>query len=110
MKVRIGSDAHVTVDGTLWLVGEDDEEEDDESGMDVDPSEASRSKKRKRGGEEQDEGEELVVKRGQWRLRVQPLAGGAQAGKSGMEVILGAVKIEAYSSERARNATRGFLS
>ena len=110
VKVRIGSDAHVTVDGTLWLVGEDDEEEDDESGMDVDPSETSRSKKRKRGGEEQDEGEELVVKRGQWRLRVQPLAGGAQAGKSGMEVILGAVKIEAYSSERARNATRGFLS
>ena len=110
VKVRIGPDADVAVDGHKWIVGEEDEEDDEESGMDIDPSDSSRSgKKRKRGGDEEDEGEDWVVRKAQWRLRVQPLSGGAQAGRSGMEVILGAVKIEAYSSERSRNVLRGFL-
>ena len=110
VKVRIGLDADVTVDGQKWLVGEEENEDDAASGMDIDPSESSRSgKKRKRGDNEEDEGEDWVVKKGQWRLRVQPITGGAQVGKTGMEVILGAVKVEAYSSERARNTARGFL-
>ena len=110
VKVRIGPDAEVTVDGEKWLVGEEDEEDDAESGMDIDPSETFRAgQKRKRSGVEEDEGEDWVVKKAQWRLRVQPISGGAQAGRSGMEVILGAIKIEAYSNERARNAARRFL-
>lgn len=111
VKVRIGPDADVTVDGKRWLVGEEEEDDEDESGMDIDPSEYSSSmrKKRKRNDAE-DEGEDWVLKKAQWRLRVQPLSGGAQAGRSGMEVILGAVKIEAYSNERARNVARGFLT
>ncbi len=110
VKVRIGADADVILDGEKWLVGEDDEE-DEESEMDIDPSETSRSRgtKRRRAGDRDDEGEEWVVKKAQWRLRVQPVGGGPQAGRSGMEVILGAVKIEAYSNERARNVRRGFL-
>ena len=99
--------------GTTGEADVDEEEEDDddeESTMDIDVSESSRSgKKRKRGEEDEDEGEEWVVKKAQWRLRVQPLSGGAQTGRSGMEVILGAVKIEAYCNERARNSARGFL-
>lgn len=110
VKVRIGTDADVTVDGQKWIVGEDENEDDDESGMDIDPSESSRSgAKRRRNDGDEDEGEDWVIKKAQWRLRVQPLSGGAQAGKTGMEVILGAVKIEAYSNERSRNAERGFL-
>ena len=110
VKVRIGADADVTVDGQKWLVGEDEDEEDDQSEMDIDPSEASRAgKKRKRDNDTEDEGEEWIVKKAQWRLRVQPMSGGAQAGRSGMEVILSAVKIEAYSTERSRNSMRGFL-
>jgi hypothetical protein len=107
VKVRMGIDADVTVDGRTWVVGEDEYEDDNESGMDIDSSEPSR--KRRRGDGEEDEGEEWVVKKAHWRLRVQPLSGGVQAGKTGMEVILGAVKIEAYSNERSRNAERGFL-
>ncbi|KAK3696515.1 hypothetical protein LTR37_017933 [Vermiconidia calcicola] len=112
VKVRIGADADVTLNGRKWVVGEGEEDDDDEeSGMDVDPSEAYRSgsKKRKRNAGERDEGEEWVLKKGQWRLRVQSITGGVQSGRSGMEVILGAVKIDAYSDERARNSARGFL-
>jgi hypothetical protein len=110
VKVRIGIDADVTLDGQKWVVGEDEDDDDEESGMDIDPSESSRAgHKRKRNDDGEDEGEEWVLRKAQWRLRVQPLSGGAQAGKTGMEVILGAVKIEAYSTERSRNAERGFL-
>lgn len=110
VKVRIGSDADVTVDGQKWLVGEEEDEDDEESGMDIDPSETFRPRtKRKRSNEEVDEGEDWVLKKSQWRLRVQPISGGAQAGRTGMEVILGAVKLEAFSTELARNAARGFL-
>ncbi|KAK2021062.1 BTB/POZ domain-containing protein [Colletotrichum zoysiae] len=49
--------------------------------------------------------DEWVVRTGQWRLKIQ----GSRGGKSSVEVVLVAVKIDAYSSEHARNATRGFL-
>lgn len=110
VKVRIGADADVKLDGRPWAVDEDDEDDEEidvESGMDIDTA-AESSRKRKRGDLD-DDGEDWVVRKAQWRLRVQPLSGGVQAGKTGMEVILGAVKIEAYSSERSRNAGRGFL-
>lgn len=110
VKVRLGPDCDVTVDGKSWAVGEEEEDDEDESEMDIDPSEyssATRKKRKRNAGD--DEGEDWVLKKAQWRLRVQPLTGGAQAGRSGMEVILGAVKIEAYSNERARNVARGFL-
>ncbi|KAK5164480.1 uncharacterized protein LTR77_009686 [Saxophila tyrrhenica] len=110
VKVRIGADADVTVDGRPWKVGGEEEDDEDESGMDIDPSESGRSGKKRKRNEDDDDGEEWVLKKALWRLRVQPLSGGAQMGRSGMEVILGAVKIEAYSNERARNAARGFLT
>ena len=110
VKVRIGADADVTVDGKKWVVGEEDEV-DEQGEMNVDLSESSRSQKRRRlQFEEDDDGEEWVLRKAQWKLRIQPMQGGAQAGRSGVEVILGAVKIEAYSSEKGRNVTRGFLT
>ena len=51
-------------------------------------------------------GEEWVVRTGQWRLRIQ----GAKNGKSAVECVLVAVKLDATSSEQARNAQRGFLN
>lgn len=137
VKVRVGMDADVVVDGKRWGGGLEEEEEEDsddgdeeegeeeEGAMDLDAGESrtrARGRKRRRRAVEQDEGEDWVVRKAQWRLRVQPAsasgggvgggAGGGLAsggGRSGMEIILGAVKIEAYRSERGRNAARGFL-
>ncbi|KAJ0277184.1 hypothetical protein COL940_007935 [Colletotrichum noveboracense] len=50
--------------------------------------------------------EEWVVRTGQWRLKIQ----GTRNGKSGVECVLVAVKLDAYSSESARNSARGFLN
>ena len=46
-----------------------------------------------------------IVKTGQWRLRIQA----AKNGKSGVECVLVGVKLDAISSELARNQQRGFL-
>ncbi|KAF8462895.1 hypothetical protein BDZ91DRAFT_732637 [Kalaharituber pfeilii] len=51
---------------------------------------------------------EWVIKRGQWRVKVQ--ATGSPDSKCGMEVVLCAVKLDAYSSEFGRNSTREFLT
>ncbi|KAK6844992.1 hypothetical protein PG995_015102 [Apiospora arundinis] len=49
--------------------------------------------------------EEWVVRKGQWRLRIQ----NSRGGKSAAECVLVAVKLDAYSAEYGRNASRGFL-
>jgi hypothetical protein len=49
--------------------------------------------------------EEWVVRTGQWRLRIQ----GSRNGKAAVECVLVAVKLDAMTSEHARNAQRGFL-
>lgn len=108
VKARIGPDANVIIDGKVWPVRPEDVDSEDEDDMDVDANTTARSRRR-RTADEEDGGKELVVKRSQWRLRVQPAGGGGQTARGGMEVILGAVKIEAYRNERARNAERGFL-
>lgn len=51
-------------------------------------------------------GDEWIIRTGQWRLRIQ----GAKNGKAAVECVLVAVKLDAMSSEQARNASRGFLS
>lgn len=64
-------------------------------------------KKRKRQNSQDGHGE-WIIRTGQWRLRVQPIV---HAGSQGpFEMVLVGVKVDAYSSERARNARRGFLS
>ncbi|KPM44246.1 hypothetical protein AK830_g2246 [Neonectria ditissima] len=49
--------------------------------------------------------EEWTVMTGQWRLRIQSSRGG----KSGVECVLVAVKLDAVSSQLGRNMNRGFL-
>jgi hypothetical protein len=51
---------------------------------------------------------EWIIRTGQWRLRVQPNPQDSIRG--GFEVVFLGVKIDAYSSERARNVRRPFLS
>ncbi|KAJ4420701.1 hypothetical protein N0V82_004140 [Gnomoniopsis sp. IMI 355080] len=46
-----------------------------------------------------------ILKTGQWRLRIQS----ANNGRGGVECVLVAVKLDAMSSELARNEARGFL-
>ncbi|KAF2799657.1 hypothetical protein K505DRAFT_320981 [Melanomma pulvis-pyrius CBS 109.77] len=57
------------------------------------------------GGEDEEVGEEWIVKRAHWRLRVEPVDGdGAR-----MQVVLCGVRIEGFAIERSRNRERGFL-
>lgn len=49
--------------------------------------------------------EEWIVRTGQWRLRIQ----GVKNGKAAVECCLVAVKLDAMSSEHARNLQRSFL-
>jgi len=70
-------------------------------------SAAPSKKKRKRQSSQGDLGE-WIIRTGQWRLRVQPNTQDSIRG--GYEIIFVGVKIDAYSSERARNARRGFLN
>ncbi|KAF8437868.1 hypothetical protein BGX38DRAFT_1251249 [Terfezia claveryi] len=54
------------------------------------------------------QGREWIIKRGQWRVRVQRTSN--IDGKGGMEVVLCAVKLEAFLGELGRNMGRGFLA
>lgn len=71
------------------------------------PSSFSHSRKRKRRGS-YDDATEWIVKRGQWRLRIQSGVG-HDGMPQGIEAVLVAVKLEAFSGEYARNAHRRFL-
>lgn len=64
------------------------------------------STKRKRSDSEEDFGE-WIIRSGQWRLRVQPNP--QEAIRGDLEIVFMGVKIDAYSSEKARNARRKFL-
>jgi hypothetical protein len=59
-----------------------------------------------RGGSEENSNTEVewVVKRAHWRIRVEPVGDEGR-----MQVILCGVKIEALTSQRHRNSSRGFL-
>ncbi|EXJ83549.1 hypothetical protein A1O1_07172 [Capronia coronata CBS 617.96] len=83
------------------------------------PTAAPSTKKRKRQPSEGDLGlGEWIIRTGQWRLRVQPTttqdsrssSSSTRGGGGSYQIIFIGVKIDAYSSERARNARRGFLS
>ena len=78
-------------------------------------------RKRRRRGSLDDFGE-WIVRRGQWRLRVQPrldsgrrgmgsigLAGGISGEGNGTEIVMHAVKLDAVSGQRGRNMMRSFL-
>ncbi|KAL8654431.1 MAG: hypothetical protein Q9210_001499 [Variospora velana] len=106
--------------------GDDDDDDDDDDNDDDDsngrtgtkrPHTASPlpstqpSKRLKTTTSLTSQGQTWTVHRGQWRLRVQPRLSVPEPEEDGpsMEIVMEAVKIEATSGEKARNAQRGFL-
>ncbi|KAI4944337.1 hypothetical protein J4E86_009395 [Alternaria arbusti] len=58
-----------------------------------------------RGGDAEDK--QWTLRRAHWRIRVEPVKGDAEGKR--MQVILCAVKLEAFTNERPRNSSRKFL-
>lgn len=141
VKIRIGDDAYIILDGDEYVAdgqsfdaGSDDEVPEPPANLQPSaswPSQSARARtpqqppprKRRRRGSLDDFGE-WIVRRGQWRLRVQPKPdtgkkaalggngsslGGAGEG-AGMEIVLHAVKLDAVSGQRGRNMMRSFLT
>lgn len=98
VQVQIEPDTAITLDGKRYM------HDQDEGALSVVASGMARRIDSFTRG---DNGgvETWVVKTGQWRLRIQ----GSSSGKSGLECVFVGVKIDAVSSEQARNAARGFL-
>ena len=137
VKIRIGPDAHVVLDGQEHTLDESALDYQQELEYNPEPSTPSSTslapghswphsttrpsstrppstKKRKRKGS-LDEFGEWIVRKGQWRMRVQPrveysprIGQGEEGGN--MEIVLCAVKLDAVSGQRGRNMARGFLS
>ncbi|ROT36399.1 hypothetical protein SODALDRAFT_335500 [Sodiomyces alkalinus F11] len=131
VRAVVGPDAHVVLDGKPFTPpspsmfvpsGRDDLAAG--YGMREDSQDSMTSRKRRRldtygqgqgEGEGEGEGEGAssepdaaawIVKTGQWRLMVRGPTGGD---KMSAECVLVAVRLDAYSSESTRNASRGFL-
>jgi len=139
VKIRIGSDAHIILDGQNHILEDGTLDYQHNLDIDLDPPSGSSStlatptmsawpyftaarpssarspptNKRKRRGS-LDEFGGWIVKRGQWRMRVQPRVDlspkvrGTEG--SGMEIVLCAVKLDAISGQRGRNMGREFFS
>ncbi|OKL61340.1 hypothetical protein UA08_03232 [Talaromyces atroroseus] len=97
-KVKIGSDAAVTIDGESEVITTPGE-----SGSTTATSNTGRPAKRKREEESSASGQ-WMIHRGQWRLRIQP-----DASTGHLEIIFTAVKLDVSTSQRARNRKRAFL-
>ena len=93
VRVSLPPEAAITLDGKPYIEG----------AIAASPTSDHPENPRKR--RRADEAVTWIVKTGQWRLRIQPSRGG----KSAVECVLVAVKLDAVSSEHGRNAARGFL-
>ncbi|GAD99528.1 hypothetical protein TERG_08209 [Paecilomyces variotii No. 5] len=118
VKVQIGPDADVTVDGEPYIanlprsaMGVSREQPQVPQGQDINKpllqhaGMGQPSTKRKRVDNLDDLGDWIVYK-GQWRLRVQPDV----SDRGGLELVFIAVKLDVYTGQRARNKKRTFLS
>lgn len=115
VRCIINEDSHIRLDGQDWHNHNQILERENGSISSVASSvvdetygEPTRKRRRMDGStvEVNEEKEIWVVRRGQWRLRVQ----NARNGKGGVECVLVAVNIEAFASEGGRNTQRGFLA
>ncbi|QDS77622.1 hypothetical protein FKW77_002457 [Venturia effusa] len=116
VRVFIDRDAFIIVDGSAieWDSRDDDADDDDEEDEDDDDTFPSPKQKLILGmpkvkswkeGRLIDRDMEWIVRRGQWRLRIE----GAENDSSRVEVSMKAVRLECFVSERERNSRRGFL-
>lgn len=125
VRIVLDGDAHVILDGKTYTSLSSDEGDNTASmassvhAIDDSPidSAAGQPPPRKRRRAEISYGsgsgteESWIVKTGQWRLRIQNTRNGNSGGngKGGVECLLIAVKLDAYSGEYGRNSQRGFL-
>lgn len=105
VKVDIDPDAWVQVDGKEWRKEKEDVEGSSIGGSPSSSAAGQPPIKRRRIDIANSEDESWIIKTGQWRLRVQQ----ARGAKRGVECVLVAVKLDAFSGEMARNSRRGFL-
>jgi hypothetical protein len=91
VRVRIESDCAITLDGETALLS-------------TEGVIRERDGKVLWSGREGEE--EWIVKRAQWRVRVEPVE---YEGERRMQVVLIGVKVDAIGRERRRNVERGFL-
>lgn len=120
VKVQIGPDAAVTVDGEPYLADfprnviaaplleqpQIPQRQDITNAWLYQVGMGQPPAKRKRV-ETQDNLGEWIVYKGQWRLRVQPNPSDLIRG--GLELVFIAVKLDVYTGQRARNKKRTFL-
>lgn len=131
VKIRIGPDAHILLDGQEHIMEPHLLDAQQEAFETATPTSATNptwpstrssslrtpqaqqspppSKKRKRGGSLDDFGE-WIIRKGQWRMRVQPRTEQRRGSEGGMESILVAVKLDAVSGQRGRNMGRNFVT
>lgn len=114
VRVIFDADSSVNLNGRSWAGVPAARTNDADSSHTSDASETNPRKRRRTvGGDDgamfasgTGDTEEWMVRRGQWRLRIRSTSGG----KAAVECVLVAVKLEAMSSELARNSARGFLT
>ncbi|KAK4135756.1 hypothetical protein BT67DRAFT_400038 [Trichocladium antarcticum] len=99
VKVVLGPEASVVLDGKPWAPGAE-ELFGQVEGVDFESPPRKRRRVDTLGGTG-----EWIIKTGQWRLRIQ----GVKNGKAAVECCLVAVKLDALSSEQGRNVDRPFL-
>lgn len=115
VRVVFEAESSVTLDGEEYsedLSNYSPPEETPAFTSDAEPARNPRKRRRTEddsgediGGALPSEGQEWAVKTGQFRLRIQE----SRSGKSALECVFVAVKIDAVSSERGRNKMRKFL-
>ncbi|KAH8668034.1 hypothetical protein BGZ60DRAFT_528372 [Tricladium varicosporioides] len=108
VRVVLDDNAYIRLDGREWRGNTDIPENQSISSAGLD-DDGPRKRRRTDGGVGGMVGDERwIVKTGQWRLRVQNSRGGGGT-KGGTECVLVAVKLDAFTGEMGRNATRVFL-
>ncbi|KAI5368089.1 Putative SKP1/BTB/POZ domain superfamily protein [Septoria linicola] len=109
-KVRIGPEAHVVIDGRAWPPNSIPSNSISPNTHNV-PDEPSNAKWRGQDLGNTSDSCEMMVRKAQWRLIVLWATDcTAQPDTMEAEVVLDAVKIEAFWNERSRNAARSFLA
>jgi hypothetical protein len=111
VRVVFEAESSVTLNGEEYSVDLSNYAPEDASIVtsDIEPPKNPRKRRRRDDSVDIDvpnEGQQWAVKTGQFRLRIQE----SRNGKSAVECVLVAVKVDAVSSEKGRNKTRRFLS
>lgn len=109
VRVRVGRDAHVELDGAVVEWAEREVEAERRGGGGGASAAVERALPPVRRWKDDVDiglGAEWVVTKSQWRLRVEA----AEDDSSRVEVVMQAVRVQAHTEERFRNAKRGFLT